>query len=518
METLLANLFRLEAEGDIVGINRFVVENRYNAPKVFKALQYGFVTGRLRLAYILALILDSGGFRHFLISLGISAGGIFYGKEAEERRGREMLYQQAASLSAAEQRLLHNTLSPVIAGLLVDMTNTALVVRIIEMVKAAVPTFRAIFDWHAPVPRLAWEKMRQRGREQAHLIDPPQPPADALRVKRRVLIMIRQQRGNGLRFASAMNSYGWDAEVSPLPLSDATAAEDCRLIAEMCRQKKTDLLFFDANQLVTFARGMAAYREMTAQLRQENPGFRALGLFFDQSPDAKQSTLEIMRETFDGVVSQLPLDSFIRRNPAFKVFDNRTMLHSFASPVGDQNLGKADQPLVPHLFFSGTICSGHWPRALWLGAIAHMGLPQKARVNAFSYDNPLFKQSPLDDYSAYVRGLAEATCCFSPLMLEGENRYLTGRTFEVPLCGALLVQEASPLTHYYFIPGEHFLEFSTISELVGVMQFIKEHREEAEEIRRCGNAFARERYNDARMVAHFDHFLYYADRDRAAGG
>ena len=98
-----------------------------------------------------------------------------------------------------------------------------------------------------------------------------------------------------------------------------------------------------------------------------------------------------------------------------------------------------------------------------------------------------------------------------PIMLEEENRYLTGRTFEVPLCGALLVQEVSPLTHHYFIPGEHFLEFSTISELVGVMRFINEHREEAEEIRRCGNAFARERYNDAQMVAHFDHFLYSGD-------
>jgi hypothetical protein len=508
METLLANLFRLDAAGDLAGINRFVVDNRYNATQVLAVLPHAFAAGRLRLAYLLAMILDGGGLRHFLVSLGISAGGIFYGREADELRGREMLYRQADTLSVADQQLLHNILSPVIAGLLVNMMDAALVVRIIEMLKAVAPTFRTIFDWHAPVPHLSWEEMRQRGREQARLIDLPQPPADAPRVKRRVLIMIRQQRGNGLRFASAMNSYGWDAEVSPLALSDATAAEDCRLIAERCRQEKIDLLLFDANQLVTFGRGMLAYREMTAQLRQENPGFKALGLFFDQSPDAKQGTLEIMSKTFDGVVSQLPLESFIRRNPGFKVFSNKTMLHSFASPVGDRNLGRADQPLVPHLFFSGTICQGHWPRALWLGAIAHMGLPQKSRVNAFSYDNPLFKQSPLDDYSAYVRGLAEATCCFSPLMLEGENRYLTGRTFEVPLCGALLVQEASPLTHHYFIPGEHFLEFSTISELVGVMRFINEHREEAEEIRRCGNAFARERYNDAQMVAHFDHFLY----------
>ncbi|MEO5351840.1 MAG: glycosyltransferase [Magnetococcus sp. XQGC-1] len=472
------------------------------------------LNGRIGAAYVLALILDNTGAKHSHISLALCAGGLLRGKPEDEERGKKMLWMQTDAQAEAQQQVVNRTLLPPVMVRLLNAvlprSETALVIRVIEIAKAAAPVFRRLYDWDAPVPTLTSEEMRQRGRSQARLLNNPLPPSGVPRVRRRVLMTIPQQRAMGLRLVVAMNSYGWQAEICPLTLTDAGAADDCRAIAEMCRQKDVDILFFDAHQLVLFENGLKAYCEMVAQLRQEKPTIKAVAIFYDSIPSAKRETLEMMAKNLDAVMSHLSLDSFVARNEHYAVFAGK-MMQAFLIPCIDSNCGISDKPLVPRPLFSGTICSGHWTRVFWLKAAAHVGLTIDARINAFSYDNPVYKKSPLDDYAFYMKGLADATCCLNMIMLDSQERYLVARSFEIPFVGSLLIQEYSEQMHNYYIPGEHYLEYSTISELVGIMRFISENTEEAEEIRRSGNAFAREHYSDIKIAGQFDKFLYYPD-------
>ncbi|MBF0295403.1 MAG: glycosyltransferase [Magnetococcales bacterium] len=81
----------------------------------------------------------------------------------------------------------------------------------------------------------------------------------------------------------------------------------------------------------------------------------------------------------------------------------------------------------------------------------------------------------------------------------GQARVLSGQGVESMRQGALLVQEYAEEMHRDFTPGVHYLEFSTLGQLRAIARFIREHPEEAEAIRRQGQACARERYGPDRL-------------------
>ena len=353
-----------------------------------------------------------------------------------------------------------------------------------------------------------WRKCADRGRENACLIINPLPPPEAPRLVRRVLIAIPQQRGIGLRLAVGMNSYGWQAEVYEHPNKQC----DCRVIVETCRQKNIDILVFDPGYFN--AAKVDTYQEMRTQLRQDNPSLKVVCMFIDAYFKVDKPVLRAMADFYDLILSYYSLEFHSLVHPEFTLFADK-MLDGFFFPCNDRNFGRPDKKLIPQMFFSGSVYAEIWPRALWLFASDHAGIPIKKKVNTFSYENTQYKLSPLDDYAAYMRAFNEATCCFSTLMIEKRLRYLNFRSFEVPLSGALLIQEFSPLMHKFFIPGEHYLEFSTIAELSAIVRFITDHREEAEDVRRRGNEFAREHYRDEKIIGQLDHRLYFSNSDHS---
>jgi spore maturation protein CgeB len=89
---------------------------------------------------------------------------------------------------------------------------------------------------------------------------------------------------------------------------------------------------------------------------------------------------------------------------------------------------------------------------------------------------------------------------------------VTGRSFEILAAGSLLVQEACPDMDCFFIAGEHYLPFSTFAELRGIVDFLRRQPEEAERVRRAGNAFYRARYHDDKLIGYLDHALYGTHR------
>ena len=60
---------------------------------------------------------------------------------------------------------------------------------------------------------------------------------------------------------------------------------------------------------------------------------------------------------------------------------------------------------------------------------------------------------------------------------------------------------------YYFVAGEHYLEFTTFAELRAIARFLLDRPDEAEEIRSQGAAFAGERYNAYSIVGSLDRHL-----------
>ncbi len=522
MQEFIETVFQCDANDDLVGLHNFIVSGRYSKDHALFALKElltdwhrqpaTLANRRLRSTYMLAQLLDKAGQKDILISFLLSAGGLAYGQPTNELRGLEMLQIQADAQSVEQQEITQLTIFPVIVGLAnlaISKSDHRMLMRTIEILKAADLQYRTIFDWNAPVPDLSLGGMRQRGRERARLVKNSLPPSTMPRRQRRVLLAmgVQQHRGFGLRMMNSMNSYGWLAEMLPSVIRNDTIAEHCLTIAEICRQKKMEILVFDGRQASGFGN---IFWDMLAQLRRENPSMKMLGIMVD---GIKHLEWEVMqkKDLFDGLVSFCAPGSSALESPDYV----RKILRTFPPNFGDY-VGIPDRPLIPKLLFNAGIHSTNWMRLAWATVITHTGLPCEQILGAFSYDLPLFKSSPLEYYSSYRKRMEEATCCLSTsrtgMFSVNEDGIVNSRCFEVLLSGALLVQEICPDLDQYFIAGEHYLEFSTLAELSSVVRFITEHREEAEEVRRCGHAFAYEHYRDEKLIGYMDRFLYFPER------
>ncbi|MEO5351200.1 MAG: glycosyltransferase [Magnetococcus sp. YQC-3] len=516
MQQFLETVFHLDAQNDIVGLQKFILSKPYGVEHVWVALQKLLAMGRVRSAYLLALMLDKAGHNHFFISLALAAGGFDAGNAADEARGLRMLtahadamtFEQRETIFSKENYLGQNYISPLMVNMLNSVLpkpgSAPLVMRVLDILKAAVPLFRDKFDWDAPVPVYDWEKARQQGREDARILVNPVPPKDAPRVPRRaVVVWPKGHRGWGLRAATTLSRYGWQAEQYDRLLELSSATEFCRDLLALCQQKKVEVVMFELFGAGTqyLLDRVPILQELIVQLRQQNPAIKVGGIMVDVHGGREQLIMEKMADSFDVLWSYLPYPIPHYENPTWE----KKVLRAWI-PYCDGNMGTPDRPLLPQLLFDATIHAGSWSRVFWVAATDRLGLPITKHVNQFSYDSASYKSSPLGDYEAYMRRLGDATCC-----LLYSDFSVHGRTMEVPLMGSLLVQEEAIGMRGFFIPGEHFLEFSSIAELAGLVRFITEHREEAEEIRRAGNAYARERYNDHRLVAELDYALFFAD-------
>ena len=541
MQKLTNTLLTLDAANDLDGINALLTKDLYSSDQLIYALQLLFNQYNkhnfLRPAYMVALHLDKVGCQHPCISLLLALVGLLLGNPEMEKRGFAMLRMQINAISQPKQQSFGDQFGPTLRGIvnklliLESPKDHGKILRLIDILKLVIPQFRTMFDWDAPIPNLSIDEMRQRGQAVACLVKVPLPPADAPRVRRRVLVMFSRNYpfGIGFRFKDAMNTYGWQAEmcegvyntVAGEPwykfLQDVNASADCRAIVEECRQKKIDLLYFELAPFILFKSGFDAYKEMKSQLLRDNPSIKIFGMLGDAYVNLSSDILELMDALFDGILSALPLAFHIQASPGFERLTKK-FLHYSNTVAGDQNMGTPDRPLTPQITYRGSLDTNHWIRAIWLYLVTHrLGLPITVEANKFSFDDTMFKNAPSENHAIYMRSVAEATCSLSMStvnrseVIHGFSRLLNSRGFEAPLSGALLVQEFTPMMHYFFIPGEHYLEFSTVAELSNIMRFITEHREEAEEVRRRGNAFAKEHYSDVAIIGRIDKFLYFPE-------
>lgn len=521
MQDFFEAVFRMDVNDDVSELVEYIEENVPRDPDVVVFVVFQLLkVKRLRAAFALAMLFSNSGYQHPVVCVALSIGGLLFGIPTEEERGLEGLRScSLASVMTVEGHATFHTdvLIPLFAHLFEmddEKSDDHWVSRVFEILKTVIPRFRTRFDWNASVPNVSLEEMRLRGREQANLITYSLPPSDVPCQRRRVVVVDRKfvfssypylvcQPWRPLdvepRIVAAMNAYGWHAVSCRIDCKDPI--DDYRTVIATCRQQNAEILIFDEDFVLTRREKESSRQVRTdiiTMLRRDMPSTKLVGIL----PDAGLIDPNLLTELLpllDVVLSTTMPSSFMESEPALV-----TKVLQLPMPYA----GSFDAPnrsLVPQMLFVGRATGLD---ALWLSAADQLNLPIKKKPMMPRPDG----FPTLENYALYRRELAEETCYLRFSEQPDLTSPVADFCFETILGGSLLVQEASSDMHRYFVPGEHYLEFSSLAELSSVARFITERREEAEEIRRCGNAFARERYCDEKLVGYLDKFLYFPDQ------
>ena len=335
------------------------------------------------------------------------------------------------------------------------------------------------------------------------------PPDGTARSVRKAVLAIRRywvpeqsasrEHDIPVRIAAAMDAYGWQpirCHLRSFVQRDAVI-EDYRAIDAHCREFDIDLLILDEFQ--PRRGGNTAPGEIVRALKRDRPELRVVGLYLDPWVPEHWGEIEAAASMLDAVWS--PVVTALWQRPAFQ---GKTLFiplpHGGGYPAPDR--------LQPGLCFRGGVQYSNWDRAFWLDAISEAGLKLRVSVSTHARDD----LDPLESYRAYMRetSATEATLNFSRRS-NGEHT-LTARTFEVPAAGGLLVQQQSPDVDLFFVAGRHYLRFETLADLADIAHLVRTEPNRAEDIRREGAAFFRERYADDRIIAYLDHFLFHRQR------
>ncbi|MEO5345699.1 MAG: glycosyltransferase [Magnetococcus sp. YQC-9] len=533
MQEFIQTVFQLDAEQDLFRLHDFV--RQYEPDWILIAMQKLFAEGRLRSAYLLAMLLDQSGYRHFYISLALGAGAILFNQPETKARALEMLWTQTDGLSDQERLLFELPFlgQCVTNGLLhteAALTRMDLTEQLLELCRAVLPQFRNIFDCRSPMPVWSWEELRQKGRAKAKLVDLRLPPSGSPRQRRKVLIFQRETQypiyteatGNteaahfnfrthlssiGPGMAEAMNAYGWEAESHPVFNERFANLVDCvPFILELCRMKKPDIVIFEHDIPATCFR--LEYEAMIAQLRQEHPGIKLVANVYDNWCLPGVGKVELLSQL--DVIWDPILPSWEGwRLP--ELADKVLFAPFWCLPEG--YTGSTQQPLYPVPVYDGSVTLASWPRLLWQAAIHGRRVPIRRTLASHKEQHKPDGLSAMESFRRYLQRIEESTCCFVSVMRNHQHaNTLVGRSFETQCAGALLILESTPEMDYHFIEGEHYLAVSSVAELAAAIGFMIAHPFEAEEIRRQGHAFAHARYGNEQLIGYLDYRLYWAAR------
>jgi hypothetical protein len=509
MNSIAEALLLLDGENDLDGMIRYAQDGSHAPNDMVHAVYQLLVSGGFRPAFIIAMLLANAGHQNPVAAMALAVGGMVFGNAEEESRGLTSLQAHLDFLNAEQSASFYTSvMEPVIKRLLESALRTSdndLVLRILKILKAGAPRFRTILDLDAAAPALTLEELRRRGRERSRLITYPSPPATAPRQARRAMVAVRElffpnhprsrPMDLGPRLVAAMENYGW--QTGFFGIQCANLMDDYKNLAEACIAQETELLILDDN-LIEAEYALPARAEMIAHLRRELPSLKVVSILFDTwilTPAAMTDALASVDCVWEATSPSLPL----WQEPAFA----GKLLH-----MQIPHAGAGSPPVLPlnsSVSFCGGVKGYNWHRAFWLAGADSLKLPIEQRLSSHMTDG----LPPLESYAVYMRQLSEAPCSLNLSMRSDQTCIVTGRCFETIFSGSLLLQEATPDMDYYFTAGEHYLEFSTMAELSAIVRFITTNRDEAEEIRRCGNAFARERYSDDMLIGYLDRKLFF---------
>jgi hypothetical protein len=374
---------------------------------------------------------------------------------------------------------------------------------VLEIYKAGSIEMRRIFDWSRDDRKPDTEEWLRQGRQRANLIPFSGPPPGASRRPLKALVAMRERmfpsRADSRLFdfgpliASAMVEYGWQARYFPMSIIN-TVSDYTQIIAR-CQEEDIDILFLDDYVILE-----SSYHGLRAgvlqRLRELRPEIKIVTIHLDPwMVDA--ATMINTSVVVDGLWAPHPTMP-VWRHPALvdKMLFMPFPLAGHCEPP--------KTPLPPKLTFAGGIMGYNWHRAFWIAGKAH-GLEIDTILSSHMDDG----LSPLESHARYMARLESIGCSVNFSMRPDLSRIQTARIFETIAAGALLVQEDTPEIDSYFVAGEHYLRFETVRDLRAISKFVAEQPDEAEAIRRRGNAFAREHYSDDKIIGYVDRKLFY---------
>jgi hypothetical protein len=509
MDKFLQEVMRLDALGDHYGIVRLAAAERdSHLPwTIYQMLnQHRFFE-----AYMGAKLFIGTHSSNPVAHLAEALGGLLFGNADDLRNGVARLRDVVDRLPPEQQEMLATgVVQPAIKH--VVMSNTTGMVHdhdvalsILDILVAGQPGFRRTFDTQSEPAPLDWQILIREGRERARLLTFPTPPAGEPHCARRAVVAVRELvfpqypdsrlLDVGPRIGAAMQAYGWQPTACPMHFRDLIA--DFRSLVECCEREQAELLILD-DYYILAAHAHVFRADMLASLRARLPGIRIVALHLDpwEVPPA------ILVSTVTSV------DFVWTTFPSMQVW-NEPVFAGKLIQIPLPNLGAAAMPITPlsgEMTFTGSIAGYNWHRLFWMAAAKRHGLPVRLQLSSHRSDG----LSVIDSYQAYIRSIEASGCALNFSMRPDQSRVITGRTFEAILAGALLVQESNPDMDYYFVSGEHYLSFSTFPDLRAIVRFVAAHLEDAENIRRSGNAHAKATYSDDKLIGHLDRRLFFA--------
>ena len=509
---LLDTINRLDAANEFSELSQFVRIESHNPNDLLYSVYQLLTKQRFHSAYIVALFCLEKGVQGSFLSIALCMGGLIFQKPVHVTSGLAALTYQTDVMMETQPDVYNHVYEKIIDPAMLYLVGSALaqpdsvdILKVLELLKSLTPLFRPLFDWDAPIPDVSLEDMRRRARErQSLLVQHPLPPAGTPS-PRRVLVVLRalmfpnktwsRPFDVGPRLASAMNIYGWQAE--HFPLRDGGFVGMAGEIVETCQQREIELLVLDDDIMMG---SMPLRASLITRLRQTCPSIKIVSCILDAWV-AKPDLLKEGTALVDGVWT---VDA-----PSLPVWADPSIAHKVIQlpfPLLPENFSPpADRPLKESPAFFGSVLGFNWHRAFWVAAFEHVKLPIQVNVATQKADG----LSGLESYAAYRHRLAEATCCVNLTMRASLRCVVTFRSFETVHSGSLLLQETASDMSYFLLAGEHYLEFSTLPELIALVRFVRENREEAEEVRRRGNDFVREQYNDKKIIAHLDKLVFF---------
>ncbi|MBF0296087.1 MAG: DUF563 domain-containing protein [Magnetococcales bacterium] len=480
MREFLKTVYLLDAGEDVQELVAYVQRTPVDHDELHATLVSLLTAGRIRPAYILAMLLANRAILNPAICAGLCAGGLLFGNRFEWERGAGWLAAHMAGQTDGQRLDLFNRiLVPVMAQLQRTPVGDA---RILELAAAVFPWLASRFDPHAlpTVPPRSHEPLP---------LSPPCPPQR--RQPRRVLVPtrarvlpkslwpaypwdssrpdMRPHLNAERRLTTAMRQRGW--EVRDLALNAYDRTEDCRAILQACLSDPADLLIVDESFAISKERSHEAcriFQETVALLRRMHPSLKVVMTLLDP---------EFLP---DGILQQTAplIDAFWGLTDPDRALTGKVLplpLPRGAAPVAPA------APLEATMWLEGFL-TGH--RRLWQSAArtAHLSIRP---------------------------GPAPLPAC--QLHLAAHPRYpdpATDGDFAALLDGALLVREGKSTLSRYFVHGEHYLEFSSLAELTAIADLLARAPDQVEAIRRAGHAYACEQYGDVRLLDHLEGMLY----------
>ncbi|MEO5339773.1 MAG: glycosyltransferase [Magnetococcus sp. MYC-9] len=521
LQSFMDTMLHLHTEQKMDALARHMADDSLSLEHRLSVLDALLRQRELWLAFVFALSLEATGHQHWLISLSLSFGGLLYGSRSEHTRAIPLLREQCQGFAIEQREQAFTIISAVMADqirLRASEPNAEKdMVYLLEICKAVIPSLRTWFDWTASVPDVTPETLRQ---QKIAAAPPTLYPLPANRRPRRVVLSMPDSYFVH-RLQTAMLTYGYQVTVRYISGGSGTdLLVDPISVIKLCQMTGAELLVLRADQMMAH---LILFHAMLIRLRQLMPDLKIMLVSIDSW------TLQAGLEGERPIISIDPfyvrvlslLDGIWESDSPFletwnlPVFSNK-VLHAPLPHAG--HIGPPDPPMLARMSYIGSVHSTvHWHRSFWQLATRLLNVPVEYQQHSF-VDTAGFAKKESEEsmkgvhslitYNNHKAFIHRSTVIVNLTRKPNLACIVTNRSFEVPLNGALLVQEFAPGMHHYFTPGEHYLEFRSVAELSAIARFIAEHPEDAEEIRRCGSAFAREHYSDEKLIGYLDKFLW----------